>query len=212
MDSIDTVRHILTLCKTVLVAYKDISLGFLCLLIASCGFQVNFKLCPCFGSLDFCFPIVGMLDNGNVALDNRLVYIIGGMVMLYGVSQSFCADMVDSRIKQIAFAWFKLLYRPVIAADIFLCGKLTVLIGKILVYKLFALENPVFRPCKGSVPLRCSGLGVALGYGYGKFFQDIVYAAVCNLVPLDGRCLLCGNHIADCGIHFFKGIRGTAAD
>ena len=158
------------------------------------------------------FPVIGVLDKGDISLDNLLDYIIGSQVMLHRVKLRLCADMVNGRIKQIAFARLKLLYRPVIPADIFLACKLTVFIGIVHIYKLFALEDTVLCTRQRSVPLWESLFSVALGDGNGKLLQNIGEAAACNLFPFHGRCLIFGNDIADSSIHFFKGIRCLAAD
>ena len=153
-----------------------------------------------------------MFDNGDIALDDLFVYIICGLVMLDGIKLRLCADLVDGRIKQIAFTRFKLPDCPVRTADIFFCGKLTVFIGIVFVNELFALENPVFCACKRGVALSRSHLSVALGYGNGKLLQDIREIAGSNLIPLDGCSLIFGNDITDCGIHFLDGVRRCAAD
>ncbi len=132
--------------------------------------------------------------------------------MLYGVKLRLCTDMVNGRIKQVPFARLKLFNRPVIPADIFLACKLTVFISIVHIYKLFALENTVLCTRQRSVPLWESFFGVALGNGNSKLLQNIGEAAACNLFPKNRRSLFFGNDIADCGIHFFKGIWCFAAD
>ena len=153
-----------------------------------------------------------MFDNGDIALDDLFVYIICGLVMLDGIKLRLCADLVDGRIKQIAFTRFKLPDCPVRTADIFFCGKLTVFIGIVFINELFALENPVFCSRKRGVSLSRSRLSVALGHGNGKLLQDIREIAGSDLVPLDGCGLICGNDITDCCIHFLNGVRRSAAD
>ena len=153
-----------------------------------------------------------MFDNGDIALDDLFVYIICGLVMLNGIKLRLCADLVDGRIEQIALARLQFLNRPVRTADIFFCGKLTVFIGIVFVNELFALENPVFCACKRGVPLSRSRLSVALGHGNGKLFQDIREIAGSDFIPLDGCGLICGNNIANSGIHFLDGVRRSAAN
>ena len=212
MDGICAVRHILCLCKAVLIADERITLGFLCVRKRACGLEIHFKNCAFFGRFNLCFAIVRMFDNGDIALDDLFVYIICGLVMLNGIKLRLCADLVDGRIEQIALARLQFLNRPVRTADIFFCGKLTVFIGIVFVNELFALENPVFCACKRGIALSRSRLSVAFCDGNGKLLQDICEIAGSDLIPLDGCGLICGNDITDCGIHFLNGVRRCAAD
>ena len=212
MDGICAVRHILCLCKAVLVAGQSITLRFLCVFKRACGFEIHFKYSAFFGRFNLCFAIVRMFDNGDIALDDLFVYIICGLVMLNGIKLRLCADLVDGRIEQIALARLQFLDRPVRTADIFFCGKLTVFIGIVFVDELFSLENPVFCACKRGVSLRRSRLSVALGHGNGKLLQDIREIAGSDLIPLDGCGLIFGNDIANSCIHFLDGVRRSAAD
>ena len=212
MNGICAVRHILCLCKAVLITDERITLGFLCVRKRACGFEIHFKNCAFFGQFNLRFAIVRMFDNGDIALDDLLRYIICGWIMLDGIKLRLCADLMDGRIEQIALARLQFLNRPVRTADIFFCGKLTVFIGIVFVDELFALENPVFCACKRGVSLRRSRLSVALGHGNGKLLQDIREIAGCDLIPLDGCGLIFGNDIANSGIHFLDGVRRSAAD
>ena len=144
MDGVNAVRHILCLTETIFITDDYITLIGIGVSVTACGFQVNFKFCSFFGCFDMGFPVIGVLDKGDISLDNLLDYIIGSQVMLHRVKLRLCADMVNGRIKQIAFARLKLFNRPVISADIFLARKLTVFIGIVHIYKLFALEDTVF--------------------------------------------------------------------
>ena len=144
MDGINAVRHILCLTEAVFITDDYITLIGISVCIAASGFQVDFKFCSFFGCFNMGFPVIGVLDKGNIAFDNLLDYIIGSQIMLHGIKLRLCTDMMNGRIKQIAFAWFKFLNRPVIPADIFLACKLTVFIGIVHIYKLLALEDTVF--------------------------------------------------------------------
>ena len=212
MNGICAVRHILCLCKAILIADERITLGFLCVRKRACGFEIHFKNCAFFGRFNLCFAIVRMFDNGDIALDDLFIHIICGLIMLDGIKFRLCADLVDGRIEQIAFTRLKLPDCPVRTADIFFCGKLTVFIGIVFVNELFALENPVFCSCKRSVPLSRSCFSVAFGHGNGKLLQDIRKIAGSDLIPLDGCGLICGNNIANSCIHFLDGVRCCAAN
>ena len=109
-----------------------------------------------------------MFDNGDIALNDLFVYIVCGLVMLNGIKLRLCTDLMDGRIKQIAFARLQFLNRPIRAADIFLRDELTVFIGIVFVDELVAFENPVFCTCKRGVPLSRSRLSVTFGDGNGQ--------------------------------------------
>ena len=153
-----------------------------------------------------------MFDNGDIALNDLFVYIVCGLVMLNGIKLRLCADLMDSRIKQIPLTWLQLLDCPIRVANIFFCDKLTVFIGVVFVNELIAFENPVFCTCKRGVPLSRSRLSVALGHGNGKLLQDIREIAGSDFIPLDGCGLICGNDIANSCIHFLDGVRRCAAN
>ena len=152
-----------------------------------------------------------MLDNGDIALDDLFVYISCGLIMLNGIKLRLCADLVDGRIEQIAFARLKLLNCPIRITNIFFCGELPVFISVVFVNELFTLENPVFCTCKRSVSLSRSCFSVALCHGNGKLLQDICEIAGSDLIPLDGCGLIFGNDITDCGIYFLDGVRRCTA-
>ena len=212
MDGICAVRHILCLCKAVLVAGQSITLRFLCVFKRACGFEIHFENSAFFGRFNLCFAIVRMFDNGDITLDNLFIYIICGLIMLNGIKLWLCANLMDCRIEQIAFARLKFLNCPIRITDIFFCGELPVFISVVFVNELFALENPVFCSRKRGVPLSRSRLSVAFCHGNGKLLQDIREIAGSDLVPLDGCGLICGNDITDCCIHFLNGVRRSAAD
>ena len=212
MDGICAVRHILCLCKAVFITNERITLGFLCVCKRACGLEIHFKNCAFFGCFDLRLAIVRMFDNGDIALDDLFRYIICGLIMLDGIKLRLCADLMDGRIEQITFTRLQFLNRPIRAADIFLRDELTVFIGIVFVNELVAFENPVFCTCKRGVPLSRSRLSVALGHGNGKLFQDIREIAGSDFIPLDGCGLICGNNIANSGIHFLDGVRRSAAN
>ena len=101
MNGIYAVRHILCLSEAVFVADDNISLIFFGSGIASCGLEVDFKGCTAFGRFNLGFSIVGMLDDGDIALDNLLVYIVCSLIVFHGIKLRFSTDLVDCSVKQI---------------------------------------------------------------------------------------------------------------
>ena len=84
-DGINAIRHILCLGKTVLVTGQHITLGFLCIFIAACGFEEHFKYRTFFGCFNLGFPVIRMLDECDIAFDDLFIHIVCGTVQLYRV-------------------------------------------------------------------------------------------------------------------------------
>ena len=42
-----------------------------------------------------------MLDDGDIALDNLLVYIVCSLIVFHGIKLRFSTDLVDCSVKQI---------------------------------------------------------------------------------------------------------------
>ena len=206
MNGIYTIRQIFCLSKTVLVTSKCVTLRFLCIGKAACGFKIYFKNSTCFGCFNLCIAIIGVFNDGNIPFDNLFIYIICGLIMLDSVKFRLCADLVNSRIKQVPLAWLQFFDRPVWIADIFLCCKLSVFVGVVFVNELFAFKDSVFCICERSITLSCSGFSVALGNGNGKLLQDIGEITGSDLIPLNGCRLIFRNNIANCSVHFLNGI------
>ena len=120
--------------------------------------------------------------------------------------------MMNSRVKQIALGRADFSDRPVIIADIIICGKLSVSVCGVSVDQLLALIDAINCTGNGSIPLGCPGFSVCLCDSYIEFFEDVGKAALCDLIPFHLSVLACRNHIADGGIYFLKDIRGIAAD
>ena len=207
MDGVDAVRHILGLCKAVFVTGEIITLGSLCAIIGACGFQIHGKLSTIFGCFDLRITVIGVLDDGDIALYDLLSYIICRLIMLHGIELRLCADLMDGGIKQITLRGSDLSHRPVVIADILLGNELPVFVGGVGIHKGFALIDAVNSTGKRSITLRCAGFSVALGNGHGKLLQNIEEATVRDLVPVDRRRLRFGNNIANGSVHFLHGIR-----
>ena len=212
MDGVDAVRHILGLCKAVFVTGEIITLGSLCAIIGACGFQIHGKLSTIFGCFDLCFAVIGVLNNGDIALCDLFGHIICRLIMLHGIKLRLCTDLMDGGIKQIALGGCDLSHRPVVIADILLGNELPVFVGGVGINKGFALIDAVNSTGKRSITLRRAGFGIALGNGHGKLLQNIEETTVRDLVPADRRRLRFGNDIANGGVHFLHRIRKRAGN
>ena len=153
-----------------------------------------------------------MLDNGDIAFHNLFGYIICGLIVFHSIELRFSTDLMDCTVEQITLGRRDFTDCPVIITDIFLCGKLPVLIRNILIHKGFAFIDTVNCSGKGSVALRCAFLSVALCYGYAELFENVREIAGSNLFPVNRCGLICRHNITDSRIYFFNGVRGSAAD
>ena len=206
MDGVDAVRHILCLSKADFITGKIITLGVLGNLVAACGFQVHSKLCTAFGCFDLRFAVIGVLDDGDIALCDLLGHIICRLIMLHGIKLRLCTDLMNGGIKQITLGGCDFSHRPVVIADILLGYELPVFVGGVGINKGFALIDAINSPGKRSITLRRAVFSVALGNGHGKLLQNIEEAAVRDFVPVDRRRLRFGNNIANGSVHFLHGI------
>ena len=212
LHDINTVRQILCLSKAVFITGEYISLGFLCCVIAACGFQINLKGCSCFGCFNLGFSVIGVLDNGDIALDNLLSHIVCGTVALYGIKLWLCADMMNCSIEQIALGRADFSDSPIIITDIIICCKLPVLVRSVGVNQFFAFINAVNCTCKRSVALCRACFRIGFRHGHIELFENVRKAAACNLFPFNRSCLAFGNNIANSRIYFLNGVRRFAAD
>ena len=207
MDGVDAVRHILGLGKAVFITGEIITLGVLGNLVAACGFQVHGKLCAAFGRFNLRITVIGVLNDGNIALCDLLGHIICRLIMLHGIKLRLCTDLMDGGIKQITLRGSDFSHRPVVIADIFFGNELPVFVGGVGIHKGFALIDAVNSTGKRSITLRRADFSVALSNGHRKLLQNIEEAAVRDLVPVDRRRLRFGNNIANGSVHFLHGIR-----
>ena len=212
MDGVNAVRHILGLSKAVFVTGEIITLGSLCAIIGASGFQMHRKLGTIFGCFDLRITVIGVLDDGDIALCDLLGHIICRLIMLHGIKLRLCTDLMNGGIKQIALGGCDFSHRPVVIADILLSNELPVFVGGVGIHKGFALIDAVNSTGKRSIALRCAGFSIALGNGHGKLLQNIEEATVRDLVPVDRRRLRFGNNIANSSVHFLHGIRCGTGD
>ncbi|EJW96051.1 hypothetical protein EVA_15842 [gut metagenome] len=115
-------------------------------------------------------------------------------------------------IKQISLRRRNLTDSPVIITNIFFCGKLSVLVRHIFIYKSIAFINAIHCTGKRSISLCFALFSIAFGYGYSKLLQHIVECSVCYLIPFYRCCLRIRHNITDSRIHFLKYIRSISAD
>ena len=152
-----------------------------------------------------------MLDNGDIAFHNLFGNIICGLIVFHRIKLRFSTDLMDCTVEQITLGRRDFTDCPVIITDIFLCGKLPVLIRNIFVHKGFAFIDTVNCSGKGSVALRCAFLSVALCYGYAELFENVREVSCGYFFPVNRCGLICRHNITDCGIHFLNGVWGSAA-
>ena len=145
-----------------------------------------------------------MLDYGNVALDDLLRHIVGGVVQLNLIQFRFRAYLVDRGIQQVALAGVDFTDCPVRIADVISGGELAVLIGGIAVDECISLIQPIGCSGKRTVALGRARFHIALGDSDTELFEDIVHALVGHFIPLDGGCLGIRHHITDGGIHLLQ--------
>ena len=207
MDGVDAVRHILGLSKAVFVTGEIITLGVLGNLVAASGFQMHRKLGTIFGCFDLRITVIGVLDDGDIALYDLLGHIICRLIMLHGIKLRLCTDLMNRGIKQIALGGCDLSHRPVVIADILIGNELPVFVGGVGIHKGFALIDAVNSTGKRSITLRRADFSVALSNGHRKLLQNIEEATVRDLVPVDRRRLRFGNNIANGSVYFLHGIR-----
>ena len=85
MNGIYAVRHILCLPEAVFVADDNISFVLLRSSIASCRLEIDFKGCAAFRRFNSGFTVIGMFDDGDIALYNLLVHIVFGLIVFHSI-------------------------------------------------------------------------------------------------------------------------------
>ena len=98
------VRQILGFGKAILIAYEDISFGFLGVLIAACSFQIHLKFRTFFGCFDFGTAVVAVFDDSDLALDDILIGVKRLCNVIFnGIQLGLRADVLTFGIQQISF-------------------------------------------------------------------------------------------------------------
>jgi len=206
MHRVDAVGQVFCDRIAIFVADQIVTLGCLGAVIRACGFQENRKLRPGLRRFKLGVAVVGVLDDGDFALDDLLGHIVCCGVIFHGVVLRLCADGINGAVQQIALGGRDLTDGPVIAADIVFRSKLPVCVRGVGVHKLVALVNAVDGTGKGGIALRQTRFGVALGDGHIPLFQNVRKALVRDRVPFHRRRLICGDDIADRRIDFLQRI------
>ena len=204
MHRVDAVGQVFGDRIAVFVADQIVTLGCLGVVIRACGFQENRKLRSDLRRFKLGVAVVGVLDDGNFALDDLLGHIVCRGVVFHGVVFCLCADGINGAVQQIALGGRDLTDGPVVTTDIVFRGKLPVCVGGVGVHKLVALIDTVDGTGKGGIALRQTRFGVALGDSDIPLFQDVRKALVCDGVPFHRRRLLFGDDIADRRINFLQ--------
>ena len=158
----------------------------MCVVKTPCAFEKELKRGSFFGCFNFRLSLIRMLNDFNIALDNVLVYAEYTFVVFDGVFLGFCADIVNCFVEKIALGRLNLSDSPIIAADIFLSGEFTVLIGGVGINQLVAVINTVLCSCKRSVALRLLCFGIDLCNLNDKLFEGIGKFTFSILIPNDG--------------------------
>ena len=211
MHGVHAVGQVLALGKAVSIAGQIVPLRILCRLIAAGRFQIDGKNRAFFGRFNLCVAVVGVLDDGDIALLHLLGHSHGRRsVQLNGVIGRLCTDRINGAVQKIALGGADLTNRPVVAADIIAGGELAVLVGVVSIHKLIALIDAVGGTGKRSITLRRSDLTVTLSDGDIEFLEDVGKALIGCAVPFHCGTLAVGNHIANGGVHLLQ--RVASAD
>ena len=210
MHGVHAVGQVLALGKAVSIAGQIVPLRILCRLIAAGRFQIDGKNRAFFGRFNLCVAVVGVLDDGDIAL----LHLLGNShsrrsVQLNGVIGRLCTDRINGAVQKIALGGADLTNRPVVAADIIAGGELAVLVGVVGIHKLIALINAVGGTGKRSVALRRSDLTVTLSDSDIEFLEDVGKALIGYTVPFHCGALTVGNHIANGGVHLLQRVAGA---
>ena len=210
MHGVHAVGQVLALGKAVFIAGQIVPLTIFGGFIAAGRFQIDGEYCTLLGSFDLRVAVVGVLDDGDIALLHLLSHSHGRRsVQLNGVIGRLCTDRINGAVQKIALGVADLTNRPVVAADIIAGGELAVLVGVVGIHKLIALIDAVGGTGKRSITLRRSDLTVALSDGDIEFLEDVGKALIGYTVPFHCGALTVGNHIANDGVHLLQRVAGA---
>ena len=143
MNCVRSVRQVLALGITKLIADQQIPFGISSIIKASGALQIDFELRSCFRSIDAGFSIVAVFDQADIALDDLLFGLGFRIVELNRIKLRFGSDMINRFIQKIAFRRSNLPDGPVISARVIICRELSVLVGRIGCGQFIAFEKPV---------------------------------------------------------------------
>ncbi len=100
---ISAVGQILGFGKACGIADQGGSLRRLGIVKRACRLEIDQEHRTFLRGLDLGAAVIGMLDDGDIALDDLLIYIGIDRVQLYGVVTCIGVQIVNRRIKQIPF-------------------------------------------------------------------------------------------------------------
>ena len=198
-----------------LVAGEDISLGGFSGFIAACTLEIDFKHGTDFGCFDLSGAVIGMLDDGDLALDDVLVHVEVCGVQLHGIEFCIGIGIVHGGIKQITLTGTDLTDRPfhVLVARIVVGNEIAVFVGGIGVDERTVLIHAVHCTFEGSIALcLVDSFAVELLCFCFPFLEDVVELDLGYLIPFNNRPLAFGYHITNSGIHFLHGVILTDED
>ena len=142
MHGVNSVWHILGLCKSVFIARQVITFCFNSICIRTRRFQIHFKFSSHFWSFYLSRAVIGMLDHCDISLDYVLSDNHRDWVMLNCIILSLCTDRIYRFIEKISLTWRNLLNR-VITADILLCLEISASICCVGVNKRSVTVNAI---------------------------------------------------------------------
>ena len=141
-----------------LITGEDISLGGFGGFIAACTLEIDFEHGTDFGCFDLGGAVIGMLDDGDLALDDILVYVGIHSVQLNRILACVGVDIIDGFVEQVSFGGADLTDRPfhVLVARIVVSKEISVLVCRIGVDERTILEYTVYCTFEGSIALGLS--------------------------------------------------------
>ena len=145
-----------------------------------------------------------MLDNSDVAFDDLLRHVVGGVVQLNGIKLRLRTHLVDGGIQQVALAGADFTHGPIRIADVISSGELAVFVRGEAVDEGISLIQPIHSAGQGTIALGRTRFHIALGNGNAELLQHVVHALLGDLTPFDGGCLGIRHHITDGGIHLLQ--------
>ena len=141
-----------------LITSEDISLGGFGGFIAACTLEIDFEHGTDFGCFDLGGAVIGMLDDGDLALDDILVHIGIHSVQLNRILACVGVDIIDGFVEQVSFGGADLTDRPfhVLVARIVVSKEISVLVCRIGVDERTILEYTVNCTFEGGIALGLS--------------------------------------------------------
>ena len=130
-----------------------------------------------------------MLDQADASHDDLLCHSDRDLVQFLGIISRIRRNRIDGLIQQVSLRRADLTQGPVGITDKIVAGEGTGCVCRIRGHQVIALVQTVHCPGQAGVSLCISGLPIRLGHLHPEFLQDIGEAALCNLIPLDGRRL-----------------------